>query len=90
MDGGYGGLGGGGGGGYGAKSGAASKPIVDADGKPIPPDFLAPKCEFVLQFAWQPRFDVEGGAKAGGLLPVPEPESALPPDATTTSTDAAG
>ena len=93
MDGGYGGLGGGGsggGGGYGAKSGAASKPIVDADGKPIPPDFLAPKCEFVLQFAWQPRFDLEGGAKAGGLLPVPEPESALLPDATTTSTDAAG
>ncbi|MCY2984542.1 MAG: pilus assembly protein PilM [Planctomycetota bacterium] len=52
------------------------KPITDADGKTIPASFPAPRCDFVLQFAWQPRFDPEGGEKAGGLLPKPpEPES---------------
>ncbi len=50
--------------------------MVDKDGKPIPPDFAAPRCEFVVQFAWQPRFDPLGGEKAGGLLPVPEEEAA--------------
>ena len=63
-----------------------------SDGKPIPPDFLAPKCEFVLQFAWQPRFDPEGGAKAGGLLPEPEPEAKTGDGSTdaATSTEVAG
>ena len=52
------------------------KPITDADGKPIPPSFAAPRCDFVVQFAWQPRFEPDGGEKAGGLLPKPpEPES---------------
>ena len=93
--GGMGGMEGTGGGGdmYGPKPGSANKPVLDADGKPIPPDFLAPKCEFVLQFAWQPRFDPEGGAKAGGLLPEPEPEATAgdgSSDAATTSTEVSG
>jgi len=49
------------------------KPLLDAAGKAIPLDFAAPRCDFVLQFAWQPRFNAEGGPKAGGLLPSPEP-----------------
>ena len=55
-------------GGYGAGGTrpSAGKPILDADGNPIPPDFPAPKCDFIVQFAWQPRFDDEGGENAGG------------------------
>jgi len=49
--------------------------MVDKDGKPIPPDFAAPRCDFVVQFAWLPRFEPNGGEKAAGLLPVPEVEA---------------
>ncbi len=66
--------GGGSGGGLAGGLGRPPEKLLDEDGKEIPPFFLAPKCSFVVQFAWQPRFDEEGGAKAGGLLPVPEPE----------------
>jgi len=52
--------------------------VEDADGNPIPLDFPAPKCDFVVQFAWQPRFDEGGGEKAGGLPPVPEPVEGEP------------
>ena len=53
----------------------SGKPIMDAEGKPIPASFAAPRCDFVVQFAWQPRFEPDGGEKAGGLLPKPpEPE----------------
>jgi hypothetical protein len=51
------------------------KPLLDSAGKVIPPDFVAPRCDFILQFAWQPRFDAEGGPKAGGLLPTAVPEA---------------
>ena len=67
-------MGGSGEGGYGAGGTRPSgKPILDLEGNPIPPDFPAPKCDFVVQFAWQPRFDDEGGEKAGGLPPVDAP-----------------
>ena len=60
----------------------AGKPILDPEGNPIPPDFPAPRCDFVVQFAWQPRFDDEGGAKAGGLPPEDAPaESDAVPEA---------
>ena len=84
---GMGGLDGGSGsgeGGYGAGGTRplAGKPILDADGNPIPPDFPAPKCDFIVQFAWQPRFDDEGGENAGGLPPVEAPaESEAVPEA---------
>jgi len=68
---------GGSGGGVGAPGGQATgKPILDAEGKPIPASFPASRCDFIVQFAFQPRFDPEGGEKAGGLLPKPpEPEA---------------
>lgn len=47
----------------------ASKPVVDADGKEVPPDFPAPRCDFVVQFVWKPRFEKDGGIKAVGGLP---------------------
>ena len=60
----------------------AGKPILDLEGNPIPPDFPAPRCDFIVQFAWQPRFDDEGGAKAGGLPPEDAPaESEAVPEA---------
>lgn len=61
--------------------------------KEIPPFFPAPKCSFIVQFAWQPRFNEDGGAKAGGILPVPEPEatgSDAPLDAAVTGAETAG
>ncbi len=70
---GSGGMGAGGPGGLQGKPPAEK--MVDKDGKPIPPDFEAPKCEFVVQFAWIPRFEPNGGEKAGGLLPAPEAET---------------
>jgi type IV pilus assembly protein PilM len=51
--GGLGGLGGlGGGGGLGGFK--AGDPILDASGNVIPPDFEAPRFDFVVQFAWKP------------------------------------
>ncbi len=73
MDGGYGG---------GGTRPLSGKPILDTEGKEIPPDFPAPRCDFIVQFAWQPRFDDEGGEKAGGLPPVDAPaESEAVPEA---------
>ncbi len=43
------------------------KTLTDKDGKEVPQDFPAPLCEFVVQFAWKPRFEAEGGSLAGGL-----------------------
>jgi type IV pilus assembly protein PilM len=68
MGGGPGGMGGMGGGGDGySGGGVALKPLKDANGKEVPPDFAAPLSEFVVQFAWKPRLDPEGGSAAGGL-----------------------
>ena len=48
-----GGMGGGGDGYSGA--GVALKPLKDANGKEVPPDFAAPLSEFVVQFVDTPR-----------------------------------
>ena len=72
LDGGGGTSGDGGFGGGGTRP-LSGKPILDTEGKEIPPDFPAPRCDFIVQFAWQPRFDDEGGEKAGGLPPVDAP-----------------
>ncbi len=65
--------------------------VEDADGNPIPKDFPAPKCDFVVQFAWKPRFDEGGGEKAGGLPPVAEPTEGEPaPEAPADGTVADG
>jgi len=75
MMGGSGTMGGeGGGGSFGGS--ALPTTVKDKDGNEIPPDFAAPKCDFVVQFAWQPRFEKDGGENAGGLFPVPESEAA--------------
>ena len=74
SSGGEGGMGGMGGGTAGRPP--MGKPLPDAAGKTIPPDFAAPRCDFILQFAFQPRFNADGGPRAGGLLPSPEPEPA--------------
>jgi len=86
---------GGSGGGVGAPGGQATgKPILDAEGKPIPASFPASRCDFIVQFAFQPRFDPEGGEKAGGLLPKPpEPEATeaeAGQDPATSSAESAG
>jgi len=83
----------GGPGGPGAGAGRPPEKVLDKDGKEIPPFFPAPKCSFIVQFAWQTRFNEDGGAKAGGLLPVPEPEAAesdAPLDAAVTVAETAG
>jgi len=95
-----GGLGMGGGSGSGGMMGSgagsfggansAGKPILDADGKEIPSTMSAPRCDFVLQFAWKPRFEKEGGKAMKGGIPVPEvpaeatgeTDSSVPPGAT--------
>jgi hypothetical protein len=79
MAGGMGGMGSGGDGYSG--TGVALKPLKDANGKEVPPDFAAPLSEFVVQFAWKPRLDPEGGSAAGGL---PSAEAAPSEDGTTT------
>ena len=82
MGGGPGGMGGMGGGGDGyTGTGVALKPLKDANGKEVPPDFAAPLSEFVVQFAWKPRLDPEGGSAAGGL---PSSEAAATDESTTT------
>ena len=71
--GGEGGMGGSAGmGGYG---GIANRPVLDADGKEIPMDFEAPRCDFVVQFAWRSRFEKDGGKDLDGGFAV-EPEEA--------------
>jgi hypothetical protein len=84
MAGGAGGMGGMGGEGYGG-AGTVLKPLKDANGKEVPPDFAAPLSEFVVQFAWKPRLDPEGGSAAGGL-PVAAGEGAATDDAASTPT----
>lgn len=59
------------GGSFGA-GGSANKPILDADGKEIPSELPAPRCDFVVQFAWKPRFEKEGGKEMKGGMPAPE------------------
>ena len=51
-----GGVAGGGpsGGGFGGSGGAAMPEIKDDQGNVVPPDFPAPKFDFVVQFAWKP------------------------------------
>lgn len=56
-----------GGGGFG--TGANLPKIKDEEGNDIPPFFDAPRYRFVVQFAWKPRFEPEGGSAAGGILP---------------------
>ena len=92
-DGGFDNPGGGAPGGSSVGLGRPPEKLLDEDGKEIPPFFPAPKCTFIVQFAWQPRFNEEGGAKAGGLLPVPESEatgSDAPLDASVTGAETAG
>lgn len=60
-----------GGGSFGA-GGSANKPILDADGKEIPSELPAPRCDFVVQFAWKPRFEKDGGKEMKGGIPIPE------------------
>jgi len=50
------------------------KTLPDKDGKEVPQDYPAPLCEFVVQFAWKPRFEAEGGSLAGGLPTLTEGE----------------
>jgi type IV pilus assembly protein PilM len=95
MGGGLGAEGGGAGfgGGYGGSSygggqiyGPGGKPLLDAEGKEIPYDFPAPRCDFILQFAWRSRFTKDGGAALDGGFPPPEAaegaEGATSPDGT--------
>ncbi len=61
-----------GGGGGGGAAGAQDKRILDDDGKEIPPDFPAPRCDFVVQFAWKPASDKQaGGATASAAATAP-------------------
>jgi len=60
-----------GGGSFGGGS-TANKPILDADGKEIPSELPAPRCDFVVQFAWKPRFEKDGGKEMKGGMPTPE------------------
>jgi type IV pilus assembly protein PilM len=81
--GGMGGMGGPGGeaaGGYGGYGGAPTKPVLDEDGKEIPMDFAAEKCDFIVQFAWRSRFEKGGGKELDGGFPVAE-VAAEPTDA---------
>ena len=81
-----GGLGGEASGGYGGL-GMPNKPVLDADGKEIPMDFAAERCDFIVQFAWRSRFEKGGGKDLDGGFPVvevaAEPTDASTPDATT-------
>jgi len=75
-----GGMGPGGMGGEGGMSATYVKPkLKDKDGKEVQPDFDAPVCNFIVQFAWKPRFDPEGGSAAGGL-PSDSGEAAVVPE----------
>jgi type IV pilus assembly protein PilM len=65
-----------GGSGYGMQPGMPGRPVLDADGKEIPRDFAAPRCDFIVQFAWRPRFDKDGGALLDGGFPKPTAETA--------------
>lgn len=67
--GGMGGLGGEAAGGYG---GAPTKPVLDEEGKEIPMDFAAERCDFIVQFAWRSRFEKGGGKELDGGFPVAE------------------
>lgn len=58
-------------GGYGG-FGTQNKPVLDADGKEIPMDFAAERCDFVVQFAWRSRFEKGGGKELDGGFPVVE------------------
>ncbi len=78
--GGMGGLGGEAAGGYGGYGGAPTKPVLDEDGKEIPMDFAAEKCDFIVQFAWRSRFEKGGGKELDGGFPVAE-VAAEPTDA---------
>jgi len=81
-----GGLGGEAAGGYGGY-GMPNKPVLDADGKEIPMDFPAERCDFIVQFAWRSRFEKGGGKELDGGFPVVEAAAettdASTPDATT-------
>lgn len=63
-------------------SGSAGKPILDADGKEIPMELSAPRCDFVVQFAWKPRFEKDGGKEMKGGIPIPETTSETTPETT--------
>jgi type IV pilus assembly protein PilM len=84
-----GGLGGEMGGGYGAVPGSpGGKPLLDAEGKEIPRDFAAPKCDFVIQFAWRSRFEKDGGPLLDGGFPKPgEGDAAADPNAEAAGSD---
>lgn len=58
--------------------------LKDKDGKEVQPDFDAPVCNFIVQFAWKPRFDPEGGSAAGGL-PSDSGEAAVVPEMSSAS-----
>ncbi len=60
-----------GGGSFGSGS-SVNKPILDADGNEIPAELPAPRCDFVVQFAWKPRFEKDGGKAMVGGIPIPE------------------
>jgi type IV pilus assembly protein PilM len=63
-------------GGLGSGSGSTTKPgdvIKDAAGNVVPPDFEAPKFEFVVQFAWKP------GDLATAIGPAVATPEAAPP-----------
>lgn len=73
-------------GGYGG-FGTQNKPVLDADGKEIPMDFAAERCDFIVQFAWRSRFEKGGGKELDGGFPVvevaAETTDASTPDETT-------
>ena len=60
-----------GGGSFGSGS-SSNKPILDADGNEIPAELPAPRCDFVVQFAWKPRFEKDGGKAMVGGIPILE------------------
>jgi hypothetical protein len=79
---GSGGMGMSGSGGASGAGKAGEEIILDVDGKPIPYDFLAARCDFVVQFVWKPRFEKDGGKNMVGGMPVVE---AVTPNSATDS-----
>jgi type IV pilus assembly protein PilM len=72
---GSGGSGGAGFGGGGAAAPSGSEPIKDAAGNIVPPDFEAPKFEFIVQFAWKPG---DLMSATGPAVAAPAPAPAVP------------
>lgn len=62
----------------GGSTASANKPIVDENGKPIPKDFPAPVCNFVVQFAWKQEVNTIPGQAAAPVAAAPAAPPAAP------------